>query len=70
MGKRWLQLDEHMAKICPFVESEADVFPSYLPVSDIHLATEQTFAVASRIPPLARSLARFPLQDWMMFNLP
>lgn len=64
MGKRWPQLDEHMAKICPFLESEADVFPSYLPVSDIHLATEQTFAVASRIP---RPL---PLHRWMMFNLP
>lgn len=60
MGERWLQLDERMAKIRPFLESEADVFPSYLPVSDIHLAAEQTFAVASRIP---RSLPPASLDD-------
>lgn len=63
MGKRWLQLDEHMAKIRPFLGSEADVFPSYLPVSDIRLATEQTFAAASRVP------LSPPLHHWMLFNL-
>lgn len=38
---------QHMAKICPFLESKADIFSSYLPVSDINLAIEIAFGTAS-----------------------
>lgn len=31
-----------MAKICPFLESKADIFSCYLPVSDINLAIEKS----------------------------
>lgn len=31
-------ISQNMAKICPFLENKTDIFPSYLPVSDISLA--------------------------------
>lgn len=40
-----------MAKICPFLESKADIFSRYLPVSDINLAIEKNaFGTASPVP--------------------
>lgn len=37
-GRTLPTITQHMAKICPFLESKAGIFSSYLPVSDINLA--------------------------------
>lgn len=41
-GKTMPTIRQHMAKICLFLENKADIFSSYLPVSDINLATEKS----------------------------
>lgn len=41
-GKTLPTIRQHMAKIFPFLESKADIFSSYLPVSDINLAKEKS----------------------------
>lgn len=40
-GKTLPTIRQHMAKICPFLESKADIFSCYLPVSDMNLAIEK-----------------------------
>lgn len=41
-GKTLPTIKQHMAKIFPFLESKADIFSSYLPISDINLAKEKS----------------------------
>lgn len=49
-GKALPTIRQHMAKICPFLESKADIFSSYLPVSDINLAIEKSIWHGLRCP--------------------
>lgn len=56
-GKTLPTIRQHMAKICPFLESKPDIFPSYLPVSDINLAIEESIWHSLHVPVVVRFLS-------------